>query len=158
MSPRSRPKKSVSKLNRKWLPRILIVVSVVIVASVILITKNSGQSAIETPITLELPEEQLTWLLEEEKPIFLFFHSNTCNSCLVMIDTVTQVYPEFMDSVALVDVNVYDERNLNLLRRFQITSIPTQIFINKKGDEKIILGVMQPEVLRENLSLLIKGK
>ena len=28
-----------------------------------------------------------------------------------MIETVEQVYPEFADSIALVDVNVYDERN-----------------------------------------------
>ncbi|MCJ7625004.1 MAG: thioredoxin fold domain-containing protein [Anaerolineaceae bacterium] len=158
MSPRSRLKKSASTLNRKWLPRFLIIVGIALVASTILILKSNGEPVIETPITQELPEEKLDRLLEEEKPILLFFHSNNCNSCLVMIDTVSQVYPEFMDSVVLVDVNIYDERNQNLLRRAQITTIPTQIFINNKGEGKVILGIMQPEVLRENLSILIRGK
>jgi len=158
MSPRSRPKKLASPLNRKWLPRILIVVGIVMIASTILILKNKDEPVIETPITQELPEEQLDRLLEEKKPIFLFFHSNNCQSCLVMIDIVSQVYPEFIESVALVDVNVYDERNQNLLRRAQITTIPTQIFINDNGEGKVILGVMQPEVLKENLSILYKGK
>jgi hypothetical protein len=73
-----------------------------------------------------------------------------------MMETVSKVYPEFEDQIALVDVDVYDKNNANLLRKAQITGIPTQVFINKKGDGKVSIGVMESEELRMQLSSLLE--
>ena len=106
-----------------------------------------------TPSSLT-PEAQLDQLLAEGQPIFAFFHSNTCKQCVDMSAIVQQVYPEFANKVALVDVNVYDRQNQNLLRRAGIRVIPTLIFIGRSGQGRGYTGVMQPNALREQLQAL----
>jgi len=71
-----------------------------------------------------------------------------------MMATVAQVYPEFKDNLALVDVDVYDSQNANLLRRARINSIPTLVFIDRKGQVKVSIGVMQADQLRTQLRIL----
>lgn len=101
-----------------------------------------------------LPETQLARLLEAGEPVFLFFHSNTCVQCVRMTDIVEEVYPDFSDSVALVDVDVYDARNRNLLQRAGIRAIPTLIFVDREGEVGGHVGVMEPDALREQLAEL----
>jgi thioredoxin-like negative regulator of GroEL len=93
-------------------------------------------------------------LLKAGDPVFLFFHSNRCAQCVRMIGIVEQVYPGFSDSVALVDVNVYDERNRNLLQRANIRAIPTLIFVDREGEVRGHVGVMEPDALRDQLRQL----
>jgi thioredoxin-like negative regulator of GroEL len=106
----------------------------------------SGQS--------QLPEAQLDQLMARGQPTLAFFHSNTCDQCIQMTEIVNQVYPAFSQSVALVDVNVYDERNANLLSRAGIRVIPTLIFFNQQGQGQMTMGVMQPEQFRQQLQML----
>lgn len=121
-------------------------------ASVVLPTAEAAGQAQPTPTLL--PEAMLDQLLAEGKPAFVFFHSNNCVQCLRMIEIVEQVYPEFADAVPLVDVNVYDERNGNLLQRAGLRYIPTLIFIDRTGQGQGYVGVMEPEALREQLQAL----
>jgi thiol:disulfide interchange protein len=74
-----------------------------------------------------------------------------------MMATVAEIYPEFEAGVALVDVNVYDPANQNLLQEAQIHSIPTQVFYDNKGESTLIIGVMEPDVLRQRLKILADG-
>ena len=119
-------------------------------ASVPLAAATTG--ATNTPSVL--PEAQLDRLLQAGEPVFLFFHSNTCTQCIRMTGIVEEVYPDFSDSVALVDVNVYDERNKSLLQRANIRAIPTLIFIDGEGEVGGHVGVMEPDALREQLQEL----
>jgi hypothetical protein len=88
-------------------------VSEVNVASPVAATAAPAQPS---PTPTLLPEAQLDQLLAAGKPTLAFFHSNTCVQCVRMTEIVQQVYPDFADAVALVDVNVYDERNRHLPR------------------------------------------
>ncbi len=115
----------------------------------------------ETPTILSpttapqpLPEVQLDRYLADGQPILAFFHSNTCDKCIQMTKIVEQVYPDFTDRVALVDVNVYDQRNQNLLQRAGIQVIPTLIFIGRDQQGQGYTGVMPAEALREQLEVL----
>jgi len=101
-----------------------------------------------------LPEAQLARLLEDGKPVFLFFHSDNCVQCVRMIAIVEQVYPEFSAAVPLVDVNVYDRRNSNLLQRAGIRYIPTLIFLDRAGQGRSFVGVMDADDLRAELQAL----
>ena len=101
-----------------------------------------------------LPEAQLDQLLAAGRPAFVFFHSNNCVQCLRMIEIVAQVHPDFAGSVPLVDVNVYDERNGNLLQRAGIRFIPTLVFVDRTGQGQEHVGVMEPDALREQLQQL----
>jgi thiol:disulfide interchange protein len=106
----------------------------------------------------ELPEAQLERLLAAGQPTLAFFHSNNCVQCIKMMEVVEQVYPEFDDSVALVDVNVRDSANTSLTQRAQIRAIPTQIFFDRTGQGTVILGVMTPDRFREQMQTLARGQ
>lgn len=136
------------------LPKILILAGIVIlVTTIFLLKKEPTRTANPSEISAEA---QFDRYLEEGKPIFLFFHSNNCDSCIEMIAVVEQVYPEFDQVVELVDVNVYDPANQNLLRRANITVIPTQMFLEAGGQGQVAIGVMSPESLRQQLQALAK--
>ena len=149
--PTKRKSKSTPK-SSGLLPRILILLGIMLLVAVVFLLKNQSS---KTALPLdESPEAQLDRYLEEGKPTFAFFHSTDCQSCIVMMNTVDQVYPEFKNSVALVDVNVYDPQNENLLRRAGINTIPTQVFINSRGEGKVSMGIMEAGMLRQQLAAL----
>lgn len=153
MPPQSSRKTRLRKTHN--FPKIFILVGVAILVTAILILKNQpSQSTNQTSIPAEAQFDQY---LEEKKPVFVFIHSNTCQSCIDMIAIVDQVYPEFTKSVGLVDVNVYDPQNDALLRRMGISTIPTQVFIDATGQGKVAMGVMTPEGLLQQLQTLAEG-
>ena len=134
------------------LPKVLILAGIIILVAVVFLFKNQPSQIAAT--IAESPEAQLDRYLKEGRPVFAFFHSTDCKSCIEMMGIVGQVYPEFKDGVALVDVNVYDPQNENLLQRAGINTIPTQVFINRKGEGKVSMGVMEVDVLRQQLIAL----
>lgn len=145
------PTKQNSKQNG-LLPKILILAGVVVLVIMIFAFKNQAtQSAVSADKSLEARFDRY---IKEGRPTLAFFHSTNCHSCIVMMDIVAQVYPEFKDSVALVDVDVYDSQNENLLRRAGINSIPTLVFIDRKGQRKVSIGVIDAAQLRRQLQIL----
>jgi thiol:disulfide interchange protein len=118
----------------------------------------SATPAPTAPVLSESPEAQLGRLLAAGKPTLAFFHSNNCVQCIKMMQVVAQIYPEFEDSVALVDVNVYDKANARLLQVAGIRAIPTQIFYNSAGKGQVVLGAMEPEQFRAYLRSLAGGQ
>lgn len=138
--------------SSRLLPKILILAGIVVMVVVVFLVKNmSSKPAMPVEVS---PEAQFDQYLKEGRPTFVFFHSTNCHSCIVMMGTVYQVYPEFEDSISLVDVDVYDPQNQNLLRRVGINSIPTLFFIDRKGQGKISIGVMEVDQLRQELQIL----
>lgn len=120
-------------------------------------TSTAADSNALAPHAGELPEAHLDRLLEEGQPVFAFFHSTTCAQCIEMTKIVEQVYPDFAEQVALVDVNVYDDANQTLLQRAGIRVIPTLIFIDRAGAGQGYTGVMPAEQLQEALTTLAAG-
>ncbi|GIV65102.1 MAG: hypothetical protein KatS3mg046_362 [Bellilinea sp.] len=151
--PKQKPQ---SRLSKKHLPlpviRVLILAVIVLSAGAILWVKNQNKP-VQSTLT-ESAEVQFDRNLQQKKPMFAFFHSTDCHSCVEMMSLVDEVYPSFRDEVALVDVNVYDSANQNLLRRARILSIPTQIFIDREGSGKVFLGVMSKDQLQQELKRL----
>ena len=74
-----------------------------------------------------------------------------------MISIVGEVYPRYADTVELVDVNVYDERNAALLQQVRLQFIPTLIFYDQSGEANVVVGVMQDEELNQALADLAGG-
>jgi thiol-disulfide isomerase/thioredoxin len=153
MPPKSYSKSHSGKTN--FLPTVLMLAGIIIVVVVVFLLKNQPEP--KPDLTAKTAETQLDWYLENEQPVFVFFHSTTCKTCTDMMVIVDQVYPEFKDQVGLVDVDVYASWNEDLLRRARITNIPTQVFINGKGEGKTMIGGMQPDELRAQLQALAVG-
>jgi thiol:disulfide interchange protein len=101
-----------------------------------------------------LPEVQLERALQAHQPVLAFFHSNTCENCLIMVDTVAQVYPQYQDQITLVDINVYDEQNQALLRQVRLQYIPTLIFFDRNGQAEPFIDVMDASQLSSKLAAL----
>lgn len=143
--------------NKKYqgLLKILPVVCVVIVVAAILVIKNQPEA--EATIA-ESPADILRVALDKNLPILAFFHSNTCDSCLQMVAIIDQVYPEFADSVTLVDVNVYDRQNQSLLNEVGLQYIPTLYFYDTSGKHYTHIGVMEASLLRQSLNDLTTGE
>jgi thiol:disulfide interchange protein len=156
-----------------FLPRLLIVVGVLFLAAMVLALKEINREHVQeagstgiVPLqgadamgeTLappsELPADQLRNALAEHRPTLAFFHSNSCRQCVMMIENVNRVYPEFFASVVLVDVYVYDEKNEPLLKMVGLQYIPTMIFYDRSGREQVFVGLMDEEQLRQSLAAL----
>jgi thiol:disulfide interchange protein len=150
MTVKRKPKSHSIKTD--LLPTILILAGIVILVLVVFLIKNQPTKT-TVPVD-EPPEAQLDRYLQEAKPILAFFHSTNCHSCIVMMDTVAQVYPEFKDGVALVDVDVYDTQNDRLLKRAGINTIPTLVFIDRRGHRTISSGIMAADQLQQQLEIL----
>lgn len=97
------------------------------------------------------PEVQLEQALAQKRVIFALFHSTTCIPCKEMERVAAEVMPEFKGRVVFVDVDVYDEANLGLLRRMQIRVIPTTFIFDPTGQSKMFQGVMPRDTLRSEL-------
>jgi thiol-disulfide isomerase/thioredoxin len=135
------------------MPHILIIAGVAILAFVILGLKDRVNPA-PSANTGILPEVQLEQALQAGKPALAFFHSNNCEQCIIMIQTVDQVHPEFASAITLIDVDVYDPRNNPLLTKVGLQFIPTLVFFDSTGDSETFIGVMNVDRLRNRLAAL----
>lgn len=140
------------------LPKIFIFVGFIVLVAGILLFKNQPDEEKRQVVSNETPEQQLDRYLESGELVFAFIHSNNCQSCIDMMQTVDIVYPEYKDKIALVDVDVYDPINQKLLQRAGVSYIPTQIFIDLSGEGKVIVGAMAPDDLRSALNELLEKK
>jgi thiol:disulfide interchange protein len=144
--------------NPSQTPQLLIISGVILLIVMILIIKQYRNSTDElVPSAGELPEEQLDRALKDGEPTLAFFHSSNCHQCIVMIETVSQVYPEFSSTVTLVDVDVYNEDNAALLQRVDVRYIPTLIFFDHTGKGQVSVGVMESAQLQQTLAGLVGG-
>ena len=126
------------------------------ILAMILLKHQPVDDARNEPVDV-LPQEQLQQALQAGTPVLAFFHSNTCQQCIEMISIVGEVYPRYADTVELVDVNVYDERNAALLQQVRLQFIPTLIFYDQSGEANVVVGVMQDEELNQALADLAGG-
>lgn len=148
--------RQLSSVNAKQL--LIIGITLILVGGVLLAKQmqdNTPLAALPLVDQAADPEAQLDQLLGTGHPILVFFHSMTCDQCIQMVEIVGAVHPEFADTVALVDVDVYESRNQNLITRSGIRMIPTLIFIDHSGEVDGYVGVMEHQVLRDRLQGLI---
>lgn len=140
--------------------RIVVLVGVAGLVGVAVFAKGQPAAPASPPgaaAAVEAPEVALDRALAANRPTLAFYHSLTCESCVEMTAIVQEVYPEFRDTIALVDVNVYDDRNAALLERSRILAIPTVVLIDRTGQAQPFVGVMEAEQLRQRLQALAGG-
>ena len=147
MPKRKRSKRKPPPPTRIQPPTLLILAGIALLLIAVFVFK-SGNSSSTSAASLET---QLDQVLKDGRPTFVFLHSLDCIPCKEMKGTVAEVYPDFQDSVVLIDVDVYDQRNANILRREHLQSIPTLIFYDAQGNRQVVIGVMPPALFRATL-------
>lgn len=103
-------------------------------------------------------ESQLDQALAAKRPTFVFLHSLNCVACKEMMKTVADVYPDYQDSIVLIDVDIYDQSNSDIIRRERLQSIPTLVFYDAKGTRQVFIGAMPAEQFRATLTQMVAGQ
>lgn len=135
-------------------PTLLILAGIaLLLVAVFALKKGSDSSVSSTSL-----EAQLDQALSDKRPTFVFLHSLDCIPCKEMMGVVADVYPDFQDSIVLVDVDVYDQNNRNILRRERLQSIPTLVFYDAQGRRQVFIGVMPADQFRNVLTQLAAGQ
>jgi thiol:disulfide interchange protein len=137
---------------RKQPPTLLILAGIALLMIAVFALKSGDNPSASSSL-----EAQLDQALKEGHPTFVFLHSLDCIPCKEMMGTVANVYPEFQDSVVLIDVDVYVRSNQNILRRERLQSIPTLVFYDAQGNRQLFIGAMPPELFRQTLTQLVSG-
>ena len=139
---------------RKRPPTLLILAGI----ALLLIAIFAFKSGSDTPTSAASLEAQLDQALRDGHPTFVFLHSLDCIPCKAMMKTVADVYPDYQDSVVLIDVDIYDQSNSNIIRREYLQSIPTLVFYDAQGNRQVFIGAMPPDQFRDTLTMLAAGK
>jgi len=140
--------------NRRQPPTTLLILAGIALLLIAVFALKSGN---DTPASTASLEARLDQALKDGHPTIVFMHSLDCIPCKEMMSTVAEVYPDYLDSVVLIDVDVYEQSNANILRREHLQSIPTLVFYNSQGDRQVIIGAIPPDQFRDVLTTLAAG-
>lgn len=80
---------------------------------------------------MELATFDMDTLLEEGKPIFLNFSSDTCYYCVVMAPDFKQIYKESQGSAVVREMNL--DRSPEITDQLPVRATPTQILYYADG-------------------------
>lgn len=103
-------------------------------------------------------QEKLDTYLADGKPVMVFFYSDSCRSCQEMEVAIDEIYPSFSESVALIKVNVYDKKDLELVEQTGVQITPTTLFIDQAGHRLLVPEKMSADELRHRLVVLAGGQ
>jgi len=91
-----------------------------------------------------------------DKPVFLLFHSLTCDPCVEISANVDQILPAYEGKVTFVNAITDDESAQRLAARFQFQYIPTSFFLDSAGQVvDSYTGVLSEEELKAKLDQLV---
>lgn len=135
-------------------PTLMILAGIALLLVAVFALKNGDDSAASSA-SLEV---QLDQALDDGRPIFVFLHSLDCIPCKEMMGTVADVYPDFQESVVLIDVDVYNQNNQNILRRERLQSIPTLVFYDSQGNRQVFIGAMPSDQFHDVMTQLAAGR
>ncbi len=141
--------------KRKKLRSWLIVLGVIAFVALIAVLKDAAKTRNwlnSEPAAARLAEQR-----SAGKPVVVFFHSPDCSSCEQVQSALDEVYPEFKNSLVLLDADVTDMRERTLVEQVGVQTAPTLLLVDAGGMEKVIVGEISPEDLRTELSALAGG-
>lgn len=110
-----------------------------------------GESSAQMNLFKGSFEEALKKAREEKKSLFVDFYADWCGPCKAM---ATQVFPQkevgdyFNSRFICVQVNVEAGENTKLAKSYNITGLPSMVFMDAEGKElRRVLGVVNPKGL-----------
>ena len=139
------------KRSHRKQPSTLLIFAGIALLLFAVIALKSGNDA---PTSAASLKEQYDQAIQSSQPTFVFLHSLDCIPCKEMMDVVAQVCPEYEGQVVLIDVDVYDQRNANILRQEGLQMIPTLVFYDRQDQRQVHVGVLQPDQLRAILQAI----
>lgn len=94
--------------------------------------------------------------LKTGKPVYVLFHSLTCQPCVEISAVVDKVMPEYEGKVVFVNAITEDQPSQQLAAKFQFQYIPTSFFVNPDGSiADSFTGAMSDAEMKARLDKLI---
>ncbi len=141
--------------NRKKMRSWLIILGVVVIVALVAVLKETADT--RNWLNREPAAAKLVVHRAAGDAVVVFFHSPDCSSCEQVRSSLDAVYPEFKNSVVLLDVDVTEMRERPLVEQIGVQTAPTLLLVNANGEEKMIVGEISPQDLRAELSALAGG-
>lgn len=94
------------------------------------------------------------------KPIYVLFHSLSCEPCIEISEVADQVMPGYEGDVVFVNAITDDPSAQQLAAQFSFQYIPTSFFVSPGGTEVIdsFTGAMEDAQMRGYLDALVQAQ
>lgn len=137
---------------------VTVVLVCVVVALSIVVVQMLRSSSSSTPGVVVGADAVAAYdaALDAGLPIYILFHSRTCQSC-VEIDAVAKVVvPEYEGRVSFVDAITDEDSGMELASSFPFQFIPTSYYLLEDGTVyATYTGVLDADAMREQLDSLL---
>jgi len=116
------------KITYIWRPimKNLVILGIVLIVAVVALFPILSEKPVEI-------DNLLADAKKENKLVMLELSSTTCSTCRRMQPFLIDIADTYKDKLIIKTIHV-DERT-DIARMFQVTSVPTQIFIDKEGNQ-----------------------
>jgi len=123
---------------------------------------SSAGSSVQAPAATDGPSQShadpaaaYDAALASGKPIFVLFHSLTCDPCIEISAVVDKVIADYEGEVVFVNAITTDDAAMRLAARFRFQYIPQSFFIDSKGEiVDSFTGAMDETAMRGYLDKL----
>lgn len=89
-------------------------------------------------------EKEKTWVFKGDKPVIVDFYADWCGPCKRVAPILEELQEEYGDAIQIYKVDTDKARKL--AAAFQITSIPSFLFIPVKGEPQMAKGAFPKSV------------
>lgn len=139
--------------------RVLIVAAIVIAFALVVGLKFAAPSepaATKPSMVRDDPVAAYEAALSAGKPIYMLFHSLTCDPCVQISAVADEVVPEYTGKVTFVNAITDDPSGQRLASGFSFEYIPTSIFLAPDGTvTDSYTGVLSADEMRARLDALV---
>lgn len=96
------------------------------------------------------------WVYEGEKPCIVDFYADWCGPCKKVAPILKELAEKYKNDIIIYKINVDKEKEL--AAAFGIQSIPSILFIPKKGQPQMAQGALPKEELVKQIDSFLLGK
>jgi thioredoxin len=96
------------------------------------------------------------WKYNGSMPCLVDFYADWCRPCKMVAPIMDELAMKYKGKIRIYKVNTDEQRELSGV--FQIRSIPTMLFVPKKGEPQMSSGALPKESYVEIIDKLISGK
>lgn len=100
---------------------------------------KKNNSLLTTQKQIEIPNvknpTKIEEIKEEIKITFIQLGSNKCMPCVMMKPILKKVEEKYNDKVKVIYYDIWTEKDAPMAYKYKIRVIPTQIFLDKDGNE-----------------------
>lgn len=105
-------------------------------------------------MALHITSENFKELTQSGKPTVVDFWATWCGPCRRLAPIIEELAAEYGGRVNIGKCDVEEDEDLAM--QFQVSSIPTVVFINKQGEVfKRLVGLQSKNTLVENIEALL---